>query len=370
MASRVVAIVGLGNTGSQAVPHLARMRQVGRVVLVDPGKYDEGNLETQAITPGEVGKKKTQVQGLRLKRINPALEVTTIPARVEAVPLGRLRADVILACVDGRGARRYLNQASRHLGVPLVDSGVLADGALARVSVYMPGPEYACLECAWDQADYDAIEQTYPCQPDGPRLTPTRAPAHLGALAAAVQVIELARLLGPRGGGRAGSREIVIDADSHRMLVTTLDRRPECRLPDHEAWDIRTIGRSPETLTVEQVMATSSGSADRGSATFEVPGSAFVTRLVCLACGTERRLFRLQRSLGKPDVTCSVCRGRMRAVGQGLLDRLVSDSLAAGLAGRTLTGIGLEPGEVFKVTRGGRARFFQLAATPSGRSAQ
>jgi molybdopterin/thiamine biosynthesis adenylyltransferase len=370
MGTKVVVVVGLGNTGSQAVPHLARMREVGRVVLVDPGKYDESNVETQAITPGEVGKKKTQVQGLRLKRINPALEVTTIAARVESVPLGRLRADAILACVDGRGARQYLNQASRHLGIPLVDSGVLADAWLARVSVYRPGPGSACLECGWDEADYDAVEQTYPCQPGAPAVAPTGAPAHLGALAAAVQVLELARLLQLRGGDEVGSHEIVIDADTHRQLVTRLERRTACRLADHDAWDIRTLAHAPEALTVEQLLAPSGATSARGVATLEVPGSVFVTRLVCPTCSTERRMFRLQRSLTESDLTCSVCRGRMVAGGRDVLDRLTGDPWPANLADRTLSAIGLEPGEVFKVTRGERARFYQLAVTSSGRGLQ
>ena len=122
-----------------------------------------------------------------------------ISAAVEAVPLGRLRADAILACVDSRAARQYLNQAARRLGVPLIDAGVQSDGWLARVSVFRSAPDCACLECGWDQTDYDAIEQTYPCHPGGEEPAPTNAPAHLGALAAALQVIELQRLLDGQG---------------------------------------------------------------------------------------------------------------------------------------------------------------------------
>ena len=119
--------------------------------------------------------------------------MTAVSLPVETVPLGRLRADVILACVDSRAARQYLNQAARHLGVPLIDAGVFPDGLLARVSVFLPGAEHACLECTWDQADYDAIEQSYPCQGGVPDAAASGAPAHLGALAAAVQAIECQR---------------------------------------------------------------------------------------------------------------------------------------------------------------------------------
>ena len=60
---RTVVLVGLGNIGSQVAPHLARMRALSRVVLVDHGRYDEGNVVTQAITPGEAGRRRHKFRG-------------------------------------------------------------------------------------------------------------------------------------------------------------------------------------------------------------------------------------------------------------------------------------------------------------------
>src|SRR5439155_23871873 len=129
------------------------------------------------------------VQARRLRRINPALAVTEIFAAVENVALGLLRGAVLLACLDSRAARRSVNTAVWRLGMPWIDAGVLADGLLARVNVYLPGPDQPCLECAWEERDYEALEQEYPCAGQG--VAPaTNAPSALGALAASLQALE------------------------------------------------------------------------------------------------------------------------------------------------------------------------------------
>ena len=62
----------------------------------------------------------------------------TICLRVEDVPLGRLRADVIVAAVDSLGTRQYLSAASFRLGQPWIDTAVDGSGWLVRVSVFVP----------------------------------------------------------------------------------------------------------------------------------------------------------------------------------------------------------------------------------------
>jgi len=253
---RTIIVVGLGNIGSHLAPHLPRMAGVSHVVLIDKDKYDRSNVVSQAITPGECGRGKAQVQGLRLKRIRPSLGVTAIAAPVEDVPLGRLRGDVILACVDSRAARQHLNQAARHLGVPLIDAGVRADGMLARVSTYPADPLAACLECAWGQPEYDAVEQTYPCQGGtAAAAAPTGASAHLGALAGALQAIECERLMTDAKPVLDGAHEVVVDASSHKMLATRYLRIQNCRLPEHAPWRIHPLAEGPEDLTLSGALA-------------------------------------------------------------------------------------------------------------------
>ena len=121
----------------------------------------------------------------------------------------------MLSCLDSKRARSYAHQFAWRLGMPFIDAGVSADGLLARVNVYLPGAETACMECGWTQDDYDAIEQTYPCQfgkADSKSSFSTNAPSSLGALAASLQAIEVAKFLGGQLEYAAVGREVVLNA--------------------------------------------------------------------------------------------------------------------------------------------------------------
>ena len=358
---RTVVVVGVGNVGSHLVPHLARMPGIAHVVVIDKGRYEQANVRTQDITPGGVDKRKAQVQAHRLRRINPRLTVSALADAVEDVPLTRLRADVILACVDSRVARQYLNQAAWHLGVPWIDSGVQPDGLLARVAVYRPARDRACMECTWDQADYDVLETSYACQAETAEPVPTNAPAQLGALAASVQAIECQRLLAGDAGHLDDNHEIVLDAASHRQHVTAFRRNPMCPIVDHEPRPTRTLGASALTLTLPQALALAEQAGSNGEVALWVEGVPFVTGLSCLTCGRKRALLRLRRALRPGDRTCDRCGGRLVAVGADLADRLDAGALPGRARSRSLRSLGIRPGDVFGVGGPQAAQFFEIA---------
>ena len=76
--ARVVVVGAGGNIGSQLVPHLARLPQIGSLVLIDRGVYDLGNVATQAITRRDAGRQKAEVQADLVRRINPGLFATPV----------------------------------------------------------------------------------------------------------------------------------------------------------------------------------------------------------------------------------------------------------------------------------------------------
>ena len=93
---RHVVIAGAGgNTGSHLLPHLGRMHGIARLTLVDPDVYTAGNLSAQDIESRQVGEIKVRAQAARLRAINPTLEVATMAERIEDVPRGLLRGDLL-----------------------------------------------------------------------------------------------------------------------------------------------------------------------------------------------------------------------------------------------------------------------------------
>jgi hypothetical protein len=161
-----LVVLGCGNIGSHFIPHTARMPGVGRVVLVDPDVYEEKNLSSQDIRPEDIGKPKVQVQAARLRAIQPDLDISIFQSRLEDVPLGYFEDAIAISCLDSRIARLRLNEITWRVGSPLVDTAVDAANLLCRVSVLVPGKDNPCLECSWDDADYQLLEQVLSCNPD------------------------------------------------------------------------------------------------------------------------------------------------------------------------------------------------------------
>jgi molybdopterin/thiamine biosynthesis adenylyltransferase len=355
MAKLVVVGAG-GNIGSHLVPHLARLRSVSKVVVIDRDSYEEKNLESQDIERRDVGAKKARVQARKLRRINPALEVEALVSAVEDLPLGKLRAEAILACLDSRRSRQYVNHAALRLGVPWIDAGVEADGFLARVNVYVPGENRPCLECAWDERDYENLEVRYPCSPDLASAAPTNAPSGLGALAASLQAIECSKLLDGESAESMAGKQILLDTLHHKHYRTCFRFNHRCRVPSHTPWSIERLKVRPEELSLRELFALAGNL--NGCARLLVEGSVFVRKLRCLRCGHARSLLRLSSSLGESGRKCRRCGGTMVAGGFDQTEFLeVSDIRDLG---RTAPSIGFRMDEVFTLSTEREDRHFQI----------
>lgn len=349
--SHHIVVVGAGgNIGSHLVPHLARVPDVDRVTLIDKDVYESANLESQDITPRDVGKRKAIVQARKLRRINARVRVHAIADAVERVPLGWLRADVILACLDSRISRKQVNQFAWRLGVPLIDAGVESGGLLARVNVYVPGADNPCLECAWDERDYEALEQRYPCLGFAASTPATNAPSSLGALAASLQAIECQKLLSQQNTLVAIGKQVLIDGLHHKHYVTTFRRNANCRFT-HDVWHIEKLSRSIEEITLQQALRLAPSAGDFAQS-FSVEGKPFVKRLTCMNCGATRSVLRFNHSLSKKQTRCRHCGQQMVASGFDLVERLSADSVSQHVLSRSLRALGLRPRDVFSVSDG------------------
>lgn len=363
VADASVTIVGLGNIGSHLVPHIGRTAGIGRVTLVDSDTYEAKNIASQDVRRHEVLEPKAVVQARRLRDINPALAVAAIVDAVENVPLGLLRATVVLACLDSRAARRTVSVAAWRLGVPWIDSGVNGDELLARVNVYWPGPDQPCLECPWDEADYAALEQEYPCA-GTPAVRATNAPAALGGLAASLQALECRKLLAGAREQLAIGSQVTLSALGHRHFVTRFMRNPACRF-DHEVWDVEPLAASPERLSVGDAFALGRGAAEASaSRRLRIAHQMFVRGLVCPGCG-ERREVHLQL-LGRVRAalrTCVRCGRALRGSGADVCEWLPEDAAAGRMGEVPLASLGIRSGDVISVAGPSRTMHFQIGGS-------
>jgi len=345
MTDRHVVVVGLGNTGSQLAPLLARMGDVSRITLVDPGAYEAANVAVQNIEASDIGKPKVEAQAEKLRRIRQDLEVVALEQRIEDVPRGQLVCDLFASCLDSKGSRQSLNEIAWRLNTPWSDCGVLGSLNLVRVNSYVPSDESACLECAWGHDEYSVLEQEYVCG-GGVASYPTLATSALGALAGALMAVEIGKLLRGDVDCSLASRQLVMDAQHQKLQVTQMRKNVWCRF-DHRTWQIEPWVCPPETTTL--------GAALNTLGTLQVEGHRFASDLICPGCMKREQALRLNRPLAR----CNACNRRMITAGFGSLDRLDRE-LAGEYVSRTLAQVGLRAGDI--VSGGNRHRRLLEAA--------
>jgi molybdopterin/thiamine biosynthesis adenylyltransferase len=360
-----VVVVGLGNIGSNLISHLAKVPALKRVTLVDHDVYERGNLQSQDIMPGHVGKPKADVQARRLRRTNPDLEVVPVRDRIENVPLALLRSDVILAGLDGRRARQVVNEKAWFLGIPWIDGGVNGEGLLARFNVYVPGPDRACMECAWGDTDYENLEQIYPCMPQSGSPRAPGAPSSLGGLVASFLVSECHKLLAGELHRIAPGRQVLIDLAHHQYYVSTIPFNARCRFAGHQLDPIRELEARSLDATLEQLLLPGTeGENGNNADSLEVLGQRFVTRLTCTRCGLRRSHLRLKAAAGaSASAKCPRCKAEMIAAGFDLANRLKASTLSKRSKERSLRSIGVRRGDILRIGDPGRSELRYVEVT-------
>jgi len=338
-----VVLVGAGVIGSVTAELLARAPEVSDITVVDPDTYEEKNLTAQQIEQSDVGQYKAVVQARRISRISPTTRAEAIVDRVENVAPGRLRADVMLACLDTKAARRDTNALAHHLAMPWIDSGVdAAGGLLARVNVYTPGVGAPCHECGWDARSYETLEVKHVCTDETPN-SPTNSPAYLGSLAASIQMTELTKLLNSDTEFLAAGKSIIISARYHTLDVTRLVPNSRC-LFDHEIWRVELVDYRPGEVTFGQVL---NGKTD----SLAVEGRSFVRAARCDTCMRRDEVRTFVPATYSIDTLLGPCRcgGRMLPLGFETEDELSGEDLEV-ILDVTLAGAGVVEGDILRLT--------------------
>jgi molybdopterin/thiamine biosynthesis adenylyltransferase/DNA-directed RNA polymerase subunit RPC12/RpoP len=329
------------------------MRGLAEVMVVDRDTYEEKNVVSQNVRPKDVGKRKAEVQARVLKEIDPDLKVTTCSDAVENIPMGRLQCNVLVACLDSRQARRYVNRIAWRLGIPWVDAGVEQGGLLARMNVYRPtaDADAPCLECAWDERDYEMLSAEYSCAGGAPGVSATNAASGLGALAASLQALEIQKILDGQWEQVAVGAQILIEARHHHFYRSSFRRNPTCRF-DHRTWRIRHLPSAPDAVPLSDAFRLG-GNGKNGQheqTVIRLEGRVFITGGWCPDCGHRSQMMCLEGRLLPRQKTCFRC-GREVAVIE-MTDKLTSGEMPAPLMRRDLSRLGLRSGDIVTVSNG------------------
>lgn len=121
-----VAVVGSGGLGGSVLLLLARMG-IGYLVVVDPDRFDETNLNRQSLSSvPDLGQPKCEVAVRVLKNVNPGVDVQVHQDRMDGTNAKEILAEsnVIVDALDNVPDRFIIQAAARSLKIPLVHGAV------------------------------------------------------------------------------------------------------------------------------------------------------------------------------------------------------------------------------------------------------
>ena len=216
-----VLVVGCGGLGVPAMTYLAAAG-VGRVGLVDGDTLEASNLHRQTLYAlADVGKSKVELAASRLRALNPEVQVSTYPVRLEAACAAQIIEPytLVIDCSDNFATKFLLNDTCVRLGKPVIFSSVYQyEGQL---QVVRPERGGACLRCIWPKATRDGLVGN--CAEAGV-LGPV--PGAFGTL----QALEALKLLLDLP-GQLSEELVVIDLLTLAVARVRTRRAPDC--PQH-----------------------------------------------------------------------------------------------------------------------------------------
>ena len=185
-----VAVVGSGGLGGPVLLLLARMG-IGYLVVVDPDRFDETNLNRQALSSvPDLGKSKCEVAARVLGNVNPGVDVQVHQDRMDGTNAQEILAgsNVVVDALDNVPDRFSLQAAARSLKIPLVHGAVAGfEGQLMTIF-----PEDKGLSLLYGTGDMDRDREKSPEALLGvPAVTPS--------IVATLQTMEVIKILLNRG---------------------------------------------------------------------------------------------------------------------------------------------------------------------------
>lgn len=100
-----VAVIGVGNIGSNAVLQMVRMG-LSKFILYDHDTIEEHNLSSQHYDLRHIDKLKVEALAEQIKALNPDATVETIPIEYHGE---KLAAEVLISAVDSLDIRRAID---------------------------------------------------------------------------------------------------------------------------------------------------------------------------------------------------------------------------------------------------------------------
>lgn len=289
LASTRTLVIGAGALGNEILKNLALLG-FRHVVVIDMDRIDESNLSrTILYRASDIGEYKVDVAARAYRAIAPDALIQPLVANVNRdIGLGLFAwADVILAGLDNREARLFINRAAWKVNRPWIDGAIEGINGVARA--FLPG-QPPCYECTLGEVDWAILERRMSCNLLAHEdITEGKVPTTptISSIIAGIQVQEAVKLIHSMP-TLAGSG-FVFEGLNHTSYRVTYTENPDC-LSHDTLPSVTSLPQRSADLTLHQLWQLAS--ADLGSPSVTIDFSRDVLhKLVCPQCNSEEILF-------------------------------------------------------------------------------
>ena len=339
IAACKVLVIGAGALGNEILKNLALLG-FQKIVIVDLDRIEESNLSRTILYRTEdIGQYKADAAARSFGKIAPGTAVQPLVANVlRDCGLGLFAwSDLILAGLDNREARLWINRCAWKVNRPWIDGAIEGINGVARA--FLPG-KAPCYECTLGEVDWAILEKRMSCnllaheeQTEGKiPTTPT-----ISSIIGGIQVQEAVKLI--HGLPTLASRGFIFEGLQHTSYTVDYTENPDC-MSHYTIPEIIALPQRSSDLTLHALFERAV--RDLGSREITVEFSRDVIhKLVCPSCRGQQELFVPVGGVRLEDGKCPRD-GQMRIV-EPARGYTGVESYGA----RTLNQLGLPPFDIF-----------------------
>lgn len=337
-------VIGAGALGNEILKNAALLGFT-QVIVVDMDRIEESNLSRAVLFRSEdIGSSKAEVAANAYRSLAPDASIVPITGNLlEACGLGLFEwSDVIVAGLDNREARLFINRSAWKVNRPWIDGAI--EGINGVVRAFLPG-QAPCYECTLGEVDWELLQRRMSCnllllEPGVEGKIPTTPT--ISSIIAGVQVQEAVKLI--HGLPTLASKGYIFEGMNHSSYVVEYTSNTDC-MSHYTLPKIVHLSERSVDLTLEDLRLRAQ--TDLGSADVTIEFSRDVMqKFACPSCQEEEEIYRPLGSLFFEEAKCGND-GHLRTV-----MTLHSYLGETGLASRKLNQLGLPALDIF-VARAG-----------------
>jgi len=289
LQSARVLVIGAGALGNEILKNLVLLG-FERIVIVDLDKIEESNLSRSILyRSSDVGSYKAEAAARSVLALAPNVKVKPLVANVvQDCGLGIFAwSDVIIAGLDNREARLWINRCAWKMNRPWIDGAIEGINGVAKVFVAGAAP---CYECTLGETDWKLLQQRMSCNlllreanTEGKvATTPT-----ISSVIAGIEVQEAVKLL--HGMPTLAGSGFVFEGLNHTSYKVEYTANPDCM--SHFTYEsVTELARKSSEWTLEDLRRRGVEDLDAPDVVVEFTRD-IMRELECPACGAKEEVF-------------------------------------------------------------------------------